>query len=181
MRAGRCGWMRMDAGGWDAESDGMRETHGNANASGGSAHEPRSLARPASPGPPRPARALATCEPCFVRLPRPGLLTMPPFPPSAHSFLSLPPSRHWGFSCCCCCSCCCCASQATKLRSGIRLVQRQKELKSAYLVRFGESADLLGETLALYWQRCNMLLREPQRCCNEYGSEQQLHSRSRLS
>ena len=125
----------------------MRETHGNANASGGSAHEPRSLARPASPGPPRPARALATCEPCFVRLPRPGLLTMPPFPPSAPSFLSLPPSRHWGFSCCCCCSCCCCASQATKLRSGIRLVQRQKELKSAYLVRFGESADLLGETL----------------------------------
>ncbi len=39
-------------------------------------------------------------------------------------------------------------TEATKLRSGIRLVQRQKELKSAYLVRFGESADLLGETLA---------------------------------
>jgi len=38
-------------------------------------------------------------------------------------------------------------AEATKLRAGIRLVQRQKELKSAYLVRFGESADLLGETL----------------------------------
>ena len=38
-------------------------------------------------------------------------------------------------------------AEATKLRSGIRLVQRQKELKSAYLIRFGESADLLGETL----------------------------------
>ena len=37
-------------------------------------------------------------------------------------------------------------TEATKLRAGIRLVQRQKELKSAYLIRFGESADLLEET-----------------------------------
>jgi len=38
-------------------------------------------------------------------------------------------------------------AEAVKLRGGIRLVQRQKELKSAYLVRFGESAGLLEETL----------------------------------
>ena len=38
-------------------------------------------------------------------------------------------------------------TEATKLRAGIRLVRRQKEIKSAYLVRFGESANLLGETL----------------------------------
>ena len=38
-------------------------------------------------------------------------------------------------------------TKATKLRAGIRLVQRQKELKSAYLIRFGESAELLSETL----------------------------------
>jgi len=37
-------------------------------------------------------------------------------------------------------------TEAVKLRAGIRLVQRQKELKSAYLIRFGESADLLEET-----------------------------------
>ena len=103
------------------------------------------LSRPPSFARPTSSRArLATCEPCFVRLLQPWLLllTMPPLPPSSPP-LSLPPSRHWGFSCCRRC----CASQATKLRSGIRLVQRQKELKSAYLVRFGESADLLGETL----------------------------------
>ena len=35
--------------------------------------------------------------------------------------------------------------EATKLRSGIRLVQRTKEMKSAYLVRFGESGELLDE------------------------------------
>ena len=38
-------------------------------------------------------------------------------------------------------------TEATKLRAGIRLVRRQKEMKSAYFVRFGESANLLGETL----------------------------------
>jgi len=37
--------------------------------------------------------------------------------------------------------------EATKLRGGIKLVQRQKELKSAYLIRFGTSAGLLEETL----------------------------------
>ena len=36
---------------------------------------------------------------------------------------------------------------------------------------------LLGETLALYWQRCNMLLREPQRCCTRsMGMNSKLHS-----
>ena len=39
------------------------------------------------------------------------------------------------------------APQATKLRAGIRLVQRQKELKSAWLIRFGTSAELLRETM----------------------------------
>ena len=38
-------------------------------------------------------------------------------------------------------------AEATKLRAGIKLVRRQKELKSAYLVRFGSASDLLGETL----------------------------------
>ena len=38
-------------------------------------------------------------------------------------------------------------AEATKLRGGIRLVQRQKELKSAFLVRFGESAGLLDESM----------------------------------
>jgi len=37
-------------------------------------------------------------------------------------------------------------AEATKLRSGIRLVQRQKELKSSYLIR-SDSEDLLEETL----------------------------------
>lgn len=38
-------------------------------------------------------------------------------------------------------------AEATKLRGGIRLVQRQKELKSAFLIRFGESAGLLDESM----------------------------------
>ena len=42
---------------------------------------------------------------------------------------------------------------------------------SAMGVALDLTALLLGETLALYWQRCNMLLREQQH--NEYGSEQQ--------
>ena len=31
-------------------------------------------------------------------------------------------------------------AEATKLRGGIKLVQRQKEIKSPYLIRFGTSA-----------------------------------------
>ena len=38
-------------------------------------------------------------------------------------------------------------TEATKLRSGFRLVQRQKDFKSASLVRFGASASLLTEML----------------------------------
>ena len=37
---------------------------------------------------------------------------------------------------------------------------------SAMGVALDLTALLLGETLALYWQRrCNVLLRDPQRCC----------------
>ena len=38
-------------------------------------------------------------------------------------------------------------TEATKLRSGIRLVERQKEMRSKYLARFGESAELLEEMM----------------------------------
>ena len=43
------------------------------------------------------------------------------------------------------------------------------------------AALLLGETLALYWQRrCNMLSREPQRCCTmSMALNGKLHSRAR--
>ena len=132
-----CG--RMGCGvGWDARDTAcecVRQLSTRAALS-----RPPSFARPTS------SRARPGHLRALLRAP-PSALAAPPHHASAPSFLSLPlslpPSRHWGFSCCRRC----CASQATKLRSGIRLVQRQKELKSAYLVRFGESADLLGETL----------------------------------
>ena len=51
---------------------------------------------------------------------------------------------------------------------------------SAMGVALDLTALLLGETLALYWQRCNMLLREPQRCCTRsMALKSKLHSRSR--
>ena len=49
---------------------------------------------------------------------------------------------------------------------------------SAMGVALDLTALLLGETLALYWQRCNMLLREPQRCCTmSMALNSKLHSR----